>query len=53
VKKFKQATQLPTRSGLQALGKSQRTIIDYSKATPLRPTEPSPNILQNLRKGPR
>jgi hypothetical protein len=53
MKKFKQARQLPSRTGLQSLDKSQRSILDYAKATPIRPLEPSPNILQSLRKGPR
>ena len=53
MKKFKQARQLPVRGALKDLDQSQRTIMDYGKATPIRPTEPSPNILQTLRKGPR
>jgi hypothetical protein len=53
VKKYKQARQLPTRGGLNDLGKSQRTIIDYAKATKTLPAEAAPNILQNLRKGAR
>lgn len=50
MKKFKQARQLPTRGGLNDLGKSQRTIVDYSKATKTLPSVAAPNILQNLRK---
>lgn len=48
MKKGKQARQLPTRGGLNDLGKTQRTITDYAKATP--GTEASPSIVQNLRK---
>jgi hypothetical protein len=51
MKKFKQAKQLPTREGLKNLDQSRRTLLDYGKATPLTPSEPTPSILQNLRKG--
>lgn len=33
---------LPTRGGLNDLGKSQRTIVDYAKATPTSPVQPNP-----------
>jgi hypothetical protein len=47
-KQGKPVRQLPTRGGLFDLGKSQRSIMDYSKATPV--TAASPNVIQNLRK---
>lgn len=47
-KQGKPSRQLPTRGGLNDLGKSKRTIADYSKATPL--AVASPNVIQNLRK---
>ena len=50
MKKGKQASQLPSRGGLNDLGKSGRTIVDYSKASPITPKEPTPNVIQNLRK---
>jgi hypothetical protein len=50
LKKGKKTRQLPTRGGLNDLDKSQRTIVDYSKASPLKPDEASPNVIQNLRK---
>lgn len=49
----KKSKQLPTREGLNALGKTGRTIADYSKASPLTPDEAPPSIMQNLRKLPR
>jgi hypothetical protein len=48
VKAFKKTRQLPTKGGLKDLDKSQRTILDYSKATPITPKEPNPNIIQTL-----
>ena len=48
MKQGKKTRQLPTRGGLNDLGKSKRTITDYAKATP--GTEASPSIVQNLRK---
>jgi hypothetical protein len=42
MKPTKQTRQLPGRGGLNDLGKSQRTIADYSKASPITPTEPNP-----------
>lgn len=50
MKQGKKAKQLPTREGLNQLQKSQRTITDYSKASPLTPDEPTSSIMQNLRK---
>jgi hypothetical protein len=49
MKQGKQSTILPSRSGLQALTKSEKTINDYSKATPV--TAETPNLIQNLRQG--
>ena len=47
MKKGKQTRILPTRGGLNDLGKTQRTILDYGKATPI--AAPTANIMQNLR----
>lgn len=33
---------LPSRGGLNDLGKSGRTIVDYAKATPTSPVQPNP-----------
>lgn len=38
----KKSRTLPTRGGLNDLGKSKRTITDYSKASPMNPIEPNP-----------
>jgi hypothetical protein len=46
----KKSKQLPSRTGLKQLGQTQRTLTDYSKASPLTPTEPTANIMQNLQK---
>ena len=46
----KKAKQLPFRGALKDLDKSQRTINDYGKLSPLKPMEPSPSILQGLTK---
>src|SRR4029077_3569190 len=42
VKTSKPFRQLPGRGGLNDLGKSQRTINDYSKISPIVPTQPNP-----------
>ena len=47
----KPTQQLPARQAMDQLAKSQRSIIDYSKLTPMNPAQPTPNILQNLRTG--
>lgn len=44
----KEARQLPGRGALNDLGATQRTINDYSKATPIVPLRPTPNFIQNL-----
>ena len=42
---------LPSRQGLKALDKTQRTIADYAKATPMLQTDVEPaSILQAMRK---
>jgi len=42
---------LPSRQGLQALGKTNRRLTDYAKATPLLQTDVEPaSILQAMRK---
>jgi hypothetical protein len=42
---------LPSRRGLQALDKTERTIVDYAKATPLLQNDEEPaSILQLMRK---
>ena len=50
MKRGKKTRQLPTRGGLNDLTKSHHTVADYSKASPITPNEPTPNIVQNLRK---
>lgn len=45
--KGKQSRLLPGRGGLNDLGKSQRTINDYSKATPITVT-PNPAEIRAL-----
>jgi hypothetical protein len=44
----KKTRQLPTRGALNDLGRSRRTILGYSKATPIVPLTPVSSI-QNLR----
>jgi hypothetical protein len=48
IKIEKQAKPLPGRLPMQALNNSQRTLLDYSKATQL--TTQTPNLIQNLRR---
>jgi hypothetical protein len=48
VKTGKPARQLPARGGLKDLDKSQRTILDYGKASPIKPDAPVPNVIQVL-----
>ena len=50
MKKGKKTRQLPTRGGLNDLSKSEKTITDYSKASPINPSEPTPGVMQNLAK---
>ena len=49
-KSFSKPTQLPSRSVLNALGKSKMTIQDYAKATPSNATMSLAPTLQLLRK---
>jgi len=51
MKKITKIRQLPGRGGLNDLGKSQRTIVDYAKATPSTEREPKPQVILNLAKG--
>lgn len=44
----KQTRPLPTRGGLNDLGKTGRTIADYAKATPTLPAEVEPAAIVNL-----
>jgi hypothetical protein len=44
----KKAKQLPLRGALTDLDKSQRTINDYGKLSPIKPMQPTPSILQGL-----
>jgi hypothetical protein len=48
--KGKLTRQLPTRGALNDLGKSQKTIADYAKISPITPSEPTPTVIQNLSK---
>jgi len=48
VRSGKKTRQLPTRGGLNDLGKSGRTIVDYAKASPIKPAEQQPSVIQNL-----
>lgn len=48
VKKSIPFRMLPSRGGLNDLGKSQRTIVDYAKATPLTPVQPNPAEIRVL-----
>ena len=50
MKKSKKSRQLPNRGGLNDLDKSERTITDYAKASPIKPDEPTPSVMQNLAK---
>lgn len=48
MKSGKKSRLLPSRGGLNDLGKTKRTIADYAKAVP--GAEASPSIVQNLAK---
>lgn len=50
VTKGKTTRQLPSRGALNDIVKSDRSISDYSKVTPIRPNEPTPTVIQNLQK---
>lgn len=51
LKSFSKPTKLPSRSVLNALGKSKMTIQDYAKATPVNSVDQMAPVLQLLRKG--
>ena len=46
----KKAKQLPAKSALNALDKTQRTINDYAKLSPINPEEPVATVIQNVAK---
>jgi hypothetical protein len=48
MKPTKKTRQLPGRGGLNDLGKSQRTIVDYSKASPITEATPQPAAILKL-----
>ena len=48
--KSKQTRQFPSRGALLDLDKTQRTIADYGKLTPIKPMTVQPNVIENLRK---
>jgi hypothetical protein len=48
LKKSKKTRQLPSRGGLNDLGKSDRKIADYAKGTPLDLAAPTAGVMQNL-----
>ena len=45
MKATKLTRQLPARGGLNDLDRSQRTIIDYAKASPIKPDKKTATIL--------
>ena len=46
MKAIRKARQFPQRGALLDIEKSQRTIEDYGKLTPMKPMQPTPGILQ-------
>lgn len=48
IKSAKPTRLLPTRGGLNDLGKSQRTIADYAKMVPSLPQSGEPAAIINL-----
>ena len=48
----KQSKLLPSKAGLNLLGKSQRTLMDYSKQVPTNPTDDPNPLLVNLMRKP-
>jgi hypothetical protein len=48
MKPTKQTRPLPSRGGLNDLGKTQRTIVDYAKVTPGNVTTPNPAEIRVL-----
>lgn len=51
MKASKQTRQLPSRGGLYDLDRSQRTIVDYSKASPLKPAIKPLTIIDYAKRG--
>jgi hypothetical protein len=47
-KKGKQSRLLPTRGGLNDLGTTKRTIVDYAKASPTSNVQPNPAEIRVL-----
>jgi hypothetical protein len=45
------SVQLPSRTAVNQLVKGNKSILDYSKASPLTPTAAQPNLITNLAKG--
>ena len=44
----KKSKLLPTKAGLNQLGKSKRTLLDYSKQVPTNPIDDQSPLLINL-----
>ena len=51
MKARKQTRQLPTRGGLMDLDRSARTIVDYSKASPLKPAVKALTVIDYAKQG--
>ena len=49
-RKGSKTRQLPSRGGLNDLAKTDRSILDYGKTTPIAPVQPA-SILNMARKG--
>lgn len=47
--KGKQAKLLPSRAAMNDLAKSDRTIVDYAKKTPMGLAVSTPAVIQNMR----
>ena len=45
----KQAKKLPSRSALNSLDRTQRTVNDYAKLSPIKDEEPTPLVTQFIR----
>ena len=50
MRRGKQTRQLPTRGGLNDLQMSQRTIADYSKASPIKPAVKQLTVIDYAKK---
>ena len=48
MKPIKTSKMLPNRAAMNQLGKSNKSILDYAKATPLAPQQAGPNMIANL-----